>query len=154
VELSIPVGGIIMTAFWADHGNIMMCDGRALNRNSNPVLFGRIGYTYGGSGDIFNIPDFRGLAPRGYDAGRGMDPGRGFGTFQDDMFEYHEHPLQMVYRNGGNLPAWQAVYELKEAEKNDQLVRTFDQTFTKAVGVGGNETRMKNLCIGFGIRVQ
>ncbi|QFR55797.1 short tail fibers protein [Yersinia phage JC221] len=154
VELSIPIGGLIMTAFWFDYGNIIMCDGRGLNRNTYPVLFSRIGYSFGGSGDIFNIPDFRGLAPRGYDAGRGMDPSRSFGSYQEDMFKYHEHPLQMIYRNGGNLPAWQSIYELKEAEKNDQLVRTFDQTFTKAVGVGGNETRMKNLAIGFGIRVQ
>lgn len=35
-------------------------DGRSLNKNDYPLLFERIGYTYGGSRDNFNIPDSRG----------------------------------------------------------------------------------------------
>lgn len=153
VEQSIPVGGIIMVAFYSDHGTMMICNGRALNRYTYPTLFGRIGYTYGGAGDWFNIPDFRGLAPRGWDEGRGLDPGRGLGTYQPDQLGYHEHQLQMIYSGGGHLPSWAAGYELKGAEKNDQQVYPLDPTYSKALGVGGNETRMKNLAIPFAIRV-
>lgn len=59
------------------------------------------------------------------------------------MLGWHEHPLQLIYQNGGNIPKWQAVYELKSAEKNDQSARVFDASITKATGVGGEETRMK-----------
>ena len=38
----------------------MICDGSPLNKNEYSELFDVIGYTFGGSEDIFNIPDFRG----------------------------------------------------------------------------------------------
>ena len=37
----------------------LLCDGRSLNKNSYPDLFTVIEYRYGGSGDNFNLPDFR-----------------------------------------------------------------------------------------------
>ena len=153
VDLSMPIGGVIMTAFNSDHGNLMICNGRGLNVSQYQSLFNRIGYTFGGGGGVFNIPDTRGLVVRGYDAGRGMDPGRGFGDYQGDMFAYHEHALQMIFQNGGNIPAWQAGYELVGANKNDQRVLDLDGTFSKAKGAGGNETRMKNISLNYVIRV-
>jgi len=153
VDLSMPIGGVIMTAFNSDHGNLMLCNGRALNVSQYQSLFNRIGYTFGGGGGVFNIPDTRGVVVRGYDAGRGLDPGRGFGDYQGDMFGYHEHALQMIFQNGGNIPAWQAGYELVGANKNDQRVLDLDGTFSKAKGAGGNETRMKNISLNYVIRV-
>lgn len=154
IEASLPIGCMMMAAFNSDYGNLCIANGRGMFTYEYPELFARIGYTYGGSGNIFNLPDMRGLAARGFDAGRGVDPGRGFGTFQDDMFESHEHPLQMIYQSGGNLPAWQCVYELRPAEKNDQRLYWPDPSLSKATAVGGNETRMKNLAINYVIRVR
>lgn len=154
VDLSVAIGCVMMAAFNSDHGNLFVCNGRALNRNEYPILFGRIGYTFGGGGDWFNIPDGRGLAVRGYDAGRGMDPGRGFGDYQGDQVVAHEHPLQMIFQNGGGIPSWQAGYELVGANKNDQRVTDLDMSFSKAKAVGGNETRMKNISLNFVIRVR
>lgn len=154
VEVNIPIGCMMLSAFNSDYGNIFICNGRAMNRNTYPVLFSRIGYTYGGSGDIFNLPDMRGAAARGFDAGRGLDPGRGFGTYQDDMFESHGHDLELIYNNGGNIPRSEAIYELKGAEKNDQRVIHFDNRYTRALPVGGSETRMKNVAVNYVIRVR
>lgn len=154
VEVNIPIGCMMMSAFNSDYGNMFICNGRAMNRNTYPVLFSRIGYTYGGAGDIFNLPDMRGVVARGFDAGRGVDPGRGFGTYQADMFAYHEHELQMMWWNGGNIPSSQALYELKWAEKNDQRTQVLNSAYSKAVGAGGNETRMKNVAVNYIIRVQ
>lgn len=154
VEANIPIGGMIMGAFYNDLYNLMICDGRALSAAEYPILFARIGYAWGGSAGMFNIPDMRGLAPRGFDAGRGVDPGRGFATYQADQLGWHEHALQMIYQSGGNISSSTAHYELKAAEKNDQSVRVLDGTYSKALGVGGNETRMKNLSVGFFIRVK
>lgn len=37
----------------------LLCDGASLDRNDYPRLFAAIGYVWGGSGDNFNVPDFR-----------------------------------------------------------------------------------------------
>ena len=47
------------------------CDGRVLNTQAQSQLFAVIGYTYGGSGTAFNLPDFRGRAM----VCRGAQPG-------------------------------------------------------------------------------
>lgn len=39
----------------------------------------------------FRIPDLRGVFPRGWDDGRGVDSGRGFGTDQNDALGNHTH---------------------------------------------------------------
>jgi microcystin-dependent protein len=53
----------------------LYCDGSAVSRTSNPVLFSTIGTLYGG-GDgstTFNLPDYRGYFLRGVDDGAGID---------------------------------------------------------------------------------
>jgi len=45
----------------------LLCDGSSLNKNSYPDLFTVIEYRYGGSGDNFNLPDFRNRYPAGSD---------------------------------------------------------------------------------------
>jgi len=69
----------------------LYCDGSALPTTSYPNLFARIQYLYGGGGGTFNLPDLRGVFVRGIDYGRGLDPSRGFGTFQDHAFGSHSH---------------------------------------------------------------
>jgi hypothetical protein len=41
----------------------------------------------------FRIPDLRGVFPRGWDDGRGIDSGRGFGTDQGSLIGSHNHPI-------------------------------------------------------------
>lgn len=45
-----------------DHMGWLVCDGRALSTETYALLFGVIGYTFGGSGNTFNLPDPRGRA--------------------------------------------------------------------------------------------
>lgn len=45
----------------------VLCDGRALSTVTFPALFSAIGYTHGGSGSTFNVPDLRGRTPMGMD---------------------------------------------------------------------------------------
>lgn len=62
IRTSVPVGGSI--TWYGPENTIpsdwMREDGRSLNKREYPDLFNVIGYTYGGSGDNFNIPDSRG----------------------------------------------------------------------------------------------
>ena len=87
----------------------MLCDGRTLNKLNYPELFSVLGYLYGGSGDNFVLPDYRGLFLRGTDAGSGMDPdaakrmkanGDGksaaIGSYQCDALQTHTHTYQAV----------------------------------------------------------
>lgn len=69
------------------------CNFAALSRTTFAKLFARIGTTYGAGDGVttFNIPDARGLTPRYWDDGRGVDAGRVFGSFQEMMIQSHGH---------------------------------------------------------------
>lgn len=56
-------------------------------------IFARIGTTFGaGNGSTtFALPDARGEFERGWDDGRGIDPGRAFGTVQTQSYQAHNH---------------------------------------------------------------
>lgn len=72
----IPVGSVIAYAAGPDiPPGFLLCDGRTLNYQENPeykVLFDAIGYTHGGSGVTFNIPDLRGRTIIGVGQGSGL----------------------------------------------------------------------------------
>lgn len=63
---NVPVGTIIIKP--TDKGSMpgyVYCDGSTLKRQQYPALFAVLGYTFGGSGDNFCVPDFRNLFLRG-----------------------------------------------------------------------------------------
>lgn len=49
----------------------LLCDGSQYGTTQYASLFAAIGYTYGGAGSIFNVPDFRGRSPIGVGTGTG-----------------------------------------------------------------------------------
>jgi microcystin-dependent protein len=56
-----PNAGDTKTSFViVDHLGWMVCDGRSLNTTSYNLLFQVIGYTFGGSGSSFSLPNMRG----------------------------------------------------------------------------------------------
>jgi len=57
-EIRIMAGNIIPMGW-------VLCDGGTLPLNQNQALFSLIGYTYGGSGASFAVPDLRALVPVG-----------------------------------------------------------------------------------------
>ena len=54
------IGDTKQSAINTDHGGWLLCNGRALDKARFPLLFNTIGYSFGGSGDSFNLPDARG----------------------------------------------------------------------------------------------
>jgi microcystin-dependent protein len=58
-----------------DHLGWLVCDGRALSKAQYNLLFQVLGYTFGGSGDSFNLPD-----PQGRVLGSVGNPGGATGT--------------------------------------------------------------------------
>jgi len=56
-----PLTGDTKSSFVnADHMGWMQCDGRSLDTTAYALLFKVIGYTFGGSGANFNLPNMRG----------------------------------------------------------------------------------------------
>lgn len=66
-------------------------DGSSLDTTTDAALFAIMGYTFGGSGASFNLPDLRGEFVRGWDNSRGVDSGRVFGSSQSANLADHKH---------------------------------------------------------------
>lgn len=71
----------------------LVANGAAVSRSTYARLFAVIGTRYGGGdgASTFNLPDWRGLFVRGLDNGRGLDPGRTLGSYQDSQNLSHTH---------------------------------------------------------------
>lgn len=63
--VSMYAGSTIPTGY-------LNCDGTSYTTTAQPSLFSAIGYTWGGSGSNFNVPDLRGRAPIGAGTGSGL----------------------------------------------------------------------------------
>lgn len=91
----VPSGTIFITARSAAPTGFLLCDGSAISRATYAALFAAIGTTYGGSGGNFNVPDFRGVFPRGVGNPVGYADSTAYnvtlGQKRDDVFQGHTH---------------------------------------------------------------
>ena len=81
-----PSGQIGLFAMDYAPAGWLKANGAAVSRTLYANLFAAIGTRFG-AGDgysTFNLPDLRGEFPRFWDDGRGVDSGRGLGTWQGD----------------------------------------------------------------------
>lgn len=101
VPSSVLAGQIIATASSSVPTGFLECDGSSLDTTLYADLFLAIGYTYGGSGSNFDLPDLRGEFLRGWDNGRGIDTGRALGTNQKGT---------IVAWGTGNTGVWSPTY--------------------------------------------
>lgn len=102
-NLGIPVGSVVYFAANSIPLGYLKCDGGLVSRYQYARLFQVIGYTYGGSGDNFRLPDLRGEFIRGFDDGRGVDAGRQFATLQDSTNKSHIHALSAAGEHSHNI---------------------------------------------------
>lgn len=133
----------------------LKCNGAAVSRTTYAGIFAAIGTTYGaGDGSTtFNLPDLRGQFVRSWDDGRGVDSGRGLGTWQDDALQNF----------GGSLPIYtRGLYQNDIAGifKSERLMNAAtragetDAWFSKVnidLGASGvrtsHETRPRNIAL-------
>ena len=85
--VSTPAGTVNWFAGDTAPTGYLECNGQSVSTTAFAELFAAIGYTHGGSGGSFNVPDLRGEFIRGWDHGRGADPGRGLGSWQAQDFK-------------------------------------------------------------------
>jgi microcystin-dependent protein len=144
----------------------MFCDGRALACSQYPELFTVLGYVYGGAGDQFHIPDYRGYFLRGVGAGTDNDPDRatrtrppggqglsdGVGSLQSCALQVHEHAYQ-------SAPAPAAVSQSGSASGAASVQQTLTEGGpvpgkgqSAAVEVSQAETRPLNVYVNYIIK--
>lgn len=88
----LPVGTAVPYFGVGVPDGFLLANGAALSRTTFAALFAVLGTTYGApDANSFNLPDTRGLVLRGFDNGRGLDPGRVLGSYQSDSFAWHGH---------------------------------------------------------------
>lgn len=74
-------------------------NGASLSTTTYASLFALLGYTFGGFGAVFNLPDDRGLFERNWSHGTGIDPGRTFGSVQAFDIQSHIHGVPYYSNN-------------------------------------------------------
>lgn len=154
-------------------GGWLICDGTAHSRTTFAALFAAIGVIYGvGDGSTtFNVPNFLGIFPRGFDSSGLVDPARVFGTIQGHALQLHNHANGVAMTLGsGTAEAYNygttksdtpgLADHTVHADANTPAVQgyTSDGSPAPAGGTGapagtfGTETRPINLAITFIIK--
>ncbi len=175
----VPVGTII--AFGGDTTQIPegweLCDGRThgISEVKYTYLFKAIGYNWGtgSNGALFQLPSLGGLFLRGAQNGNGLDPdvasrisipgsgnqgGDHVGSYQDDAFKSHKHPITLSHEQAGGKDAggWPATdFNAAVYHSNNQP----DGASSNNSGggnplhsVGGSETRPINVYVNYIIK--
>lgn len=130
-----PIGTVMHFARTTPPAGWLVCDGGIESSSVFPDLANILGTTFGtATVGNFRKPDLRGVFIRGYDDGRGLDPSRDFGAYQEDEFKSHAHMF----------------YDLVGADANNGGAngRQYSTDQTKSTSVtGGSETRPKNVAL-------
>lgn len=89
------VGAVVGFAMNSAPEGWLAANGSVESRVKYSRLFSRIGTMYGAGDGVntFSLPDLRGEFVRGFDDGRGIDPGRLFGSSQSYAMQNHSHYL-------------------------------------------------------------
>lgn len=131
---SIPVGTVIWYAATSPPKGFIECNGQSTA--GYPKLMSIVG---------LNVPDLRGEFVRGWDHGRGVDIGRTFGSWQQDILIDHSHGLTLRGRTGKDsswdpTPHWSSGdfgYTSPATAKSSGIL---DAAF-------GTETRPRNIAL-------
>ncbi len=159
-ELLPPAGSILITAANFTPAGYLTANGAAVSRTAYAKLFTNIGTRFGaGDGSTtFNLPDLRGEFIRGWDNGRGADPGRALGSWQDSQNRWHHHS-GTTYASGEHshsVPYTQR--KVSNTSTGDVMMvgninsvatsdaGNHDHNFTTS-GEGGNEARPRNVAL-------
>jgi microcystin-dependent protein len=128
-----PAGAVIYHAANTPPTGFIKANGASLSTTTYANLFAAIGYTFGGSGSSFNVPDLRGEFLRGWDDSRGVDSGRSFGSAQADELKAHTHTY-IKSNNSGGFSGHYGWYAAFASNINTS-------------STGGSETRPRNIAL-------
>ncbi len=157
--VSGPAGSIIMYGGAAAPTGYLLCDGSAVSRSTYSALYSAIGDAYGvGNGTTtFNVPDFRGIFPRGVTGASANDPdaasrtavnggnsGNNVGSKQTGAFASHTHNSPWITGGSGGSAG---IFSTAVGSGGSTNYLGIADTAT-----GGNETRPINIYVNFIIK--
>ena len=155
----IPSGTVITIAASTAPTGYLNANGASLNTTTYASLFSTIGYTFGGSGASFTLPDLRGEFIRGWADDRAVDTARAFGSSQSQSYESHNHAITdpghfhtSISSDGQLSPASNDYSPGEFGAKN-----IYENTTSKATGItinnnGSTETRPRNIALLYCIK--
>lgn len=156
---SVPTGSMIMFGGTVIPSGYLICDGTSYLISSFPDLAAALfdsgtgNYAYGSpDGTHFNVPDFRGMFPRGTDSSGVNDPdfasrtattggnsAGNIGSLQPYQIQAHVHSKTVLFSGGtGGNPAWAAASTPTGSANTDST--------------GGNQTNPVNVYVNFLIK--
>lgn len=136
-----PAGEVTYFATDTAPEGYYIADGSLKNRTTDARLFARIGTRFGaGNGTTtFALPNLLGEFIRGWDGGRGIDPGRVFGSWQVDELRSHRHFTPTITRDVYDSTGGDGGYG------QDTPTGSGPNVFTSTTG--GTETRPRNVAL-------
>ena len=137
-----PIGAVVHFAASVAPSGFLKANGASLSTTTYATLFAVIGYTFGGSGGSFNLPDLRGEFLRGWDDARGVDSGRGFGSAQNQNTLETAITITKSIVTSGQHYVQASIGYLADIGSN--LQTTAPHTIRGAVGT---ETRPRNVSL-------
>ncbi len=160
-----PSGLVMMYGGAAAPTGWVLCDGASLLRAGTYAdLFAAIGTTFGSvDGTHFNVPDFRGIFPRGAGTNGTLANANAvaftgtLGTYQNDKIQGHWHHSYMANTTGGS--EWDTTFAANQF-RNTNNSRAHTNYVQEAIIDGANgeprfgtETNPANLGITFIIKI-
>lgn len=141
LKSAVPVGAVLAFPTGIVAPGYLELDGSVQSIATYPDLAAFLGTTYNkgneGAGN-FRLPESRGEFLRGWDHGRGVDAGRGIGTWQADDNKSHIH--------GTTYDVIADIFAAGDVRRNYlQQYNNVDDVVTKASG--GAEARPRNLAV-------
>jgi microcystin-dependent protein len=151
---TFPPGYIGMFGMTSLPAGWLLCNGASVSTSTYAALFAAIGYSFGGTGASFNLPNFQGYFPRGQNStGAGPDPSRTFGSTQTDAMQGHYHsPLGGSSGFFGN-PGGPGVIQLGSGNATVLSTTSGSPTTDTTNGTPrtATETRPSNVAVAFAI---
>ena len=143
-----PVGTVITFASDSPPEGYLVCDGSLITDSVSQTIQGKtadfrplrnvLGTVFSPNNSDVLLPDLRGEFVRGHDAGRNVDAGREFGSYQGQSIESHAH-------TGASGNATSGGSEGGGNRSSDSGVYTTNTT-------GGTETRPRNVSLLYCIK--
>lgn len=135
----LPAGAVMAFAMNSAPSGWLVANGSSVGTGGvNAALFAAIGYTYGGSGGLFNLPDLRGYFLRGSGTNTDGTASGAFGAKQADELKAHTHTVGIQ-----SSPA-------RESGGGETIISGGPLT---TGSTGGTETRPKNIAMLYCIKL-
>lgn len=171
-NMLVPAGAIMAFAMNSAPTGWLAANGSSVSTTTYASLFAAIGYTYGGSGGSFNLPDLRGYFVRGAGTNSDGTASGGFGGKQSESLLNHTHSgttggqsashthsytryssldNNIVTGSSGIDSVWKGTTSVTTT--SNSVNHTHDFTTGNPSTGGGTETRPANIAMLYCIKI-